>query len=336
MRPTAPAAPAAVGGTLASAGVGAVHEANPRRDMLPVAVVIVAFDSGTALRRTVEAALAERPAELVVLDNASRDGSTAFLGNGSLACRDTELVWVRLEDNVGFAAGCNRGAAHTTSPYLLWLNDDAVLRPGYLATLCAALDARLDAASAVGKIVYHRNGHQYVDSAGLTLVRHALRPQDRGQDELDRGQYDAPHDVFGPTGAAALYRRAAFAAANGFDASLFAYYEDVDLAWRLGRAGWRHLYVPSAVADHRRRGPIGRPVGVEARAFYNRYRVWARNEPLRRFACYAPVALAWEGARLARLGWRRPRFLAHLAYAAVAAVRGPFAGARRPCRTEAS
>lgn len=279
----------------------------------PVAVVVVAYNSGPALRRCVEAALAERPAELVVVDNASTDGSTAFLGDAAPAPGNTELVWVRLEGNVGFAAGCNRGAAHSAAPNLLWLNDDAILRPGYLTTLCAALEARPDAASAIGKVVYTVHDQQRIDSAGIELVRHALRPQDRGQDELDVGQYDAAQDIFGPTGAAALYRRSAFAQAGGFDAELFAYYEDVDLAWRLGHLGWRHLYVPAAVAEHRRRGPVGKPADVEARAFLNRYRIWARNEPWRRFVRYAPAALPWEAARLVRLGWRRPAFLRSLA-----------------------
>jgi GT2 family glycosyltransferase len=92
-----------------------------------------------------------------------------------------------------------------------------------------------------------------------------------------------------------------------FDNALFAYYEDVDLAWRLGRLGWRHLYVPSAVAHHERRGPGSKPRSIAARAFTNRYRVWYKNETFKRFCTYAPVCVPWEIARLARLARRDPK-----------------------------
>lgn len=297
--------PQSVAGAAATAGTGA--------GTLPVAVVVVAYNSGPALRGCVEAALAERPAELVVVDNASTDGCTDFLAELGDRHDGTAIVCRRLLHNEGFAQGCNLGASHSAAPNLLWLNDDAMLRPGYLRTLCAALERRPDAASAIGKVVYLEGGQQRIDSAGIILVRHALRPQDRGQDELDVGQYDVAEDIFGPTGAAALYRRRAFAEAGGFDASLFAYYEDVDLAWRLGARGYTHLYVPNAVVQHRRRGPWGRPPELAARAFVNRYRVWARNEPALRFARYAPVALAWEAARLARMGLRQPALMPRIA-----------------------
>ena len=299
----------------------------PDAPLQPVAVVVVAHNSGPALRHTVARALAERPLELVVVDNGSHDGCTEFLAQpaetahlapspapgaagsaqGSAADAQPRVQRLRLAHNAGFAEGCNRGVAASAAPYVLLLNDDAVLRPGYLRELVAALACDARAASAIGKVVYCRAGAQYVDSAGIALVRHALRPQDVGQDELDRGQHDGGGTIFAPTGAAVLYRRSAYVGAGGLRAELFAYYEDVDLGWRLGRAGWRHLYVPRAVAEHRRRGPAGKPLAIEAKAFVNRYQVWAANEPLRAFCRYAPVALAWESARLLRLAWRRPR-----------------------------
>jgi GT2 family glycosyltransferase len=83
------------------------------------------------------------------------------------------------------------------------------------------------------------------------------RHLDRGAGEPDLGQYDKAEDVFGPSGAAALYRSEALrAAAFGgqyFDEDFFAYREDADLAWRCRLMGWNSIYVPSAVALHRRR-----------------------------------------------------------------------------------
>ena len=73
-------------------------------------------------------------------------------------------------------------------------------------------------------------------------------------------------EAFGPSAAAALYRREALEEVGGLDETLFAYYEDVDLAWQLGNRGWRHLYRPEVVARHERRGPDEKPAAIAARA----------------------------------------------------------------------
>jgi GT2 family glycosyltransferase len=95
-----------------------------------------------------------------------------------------------------------------------------------------------------------------LDSTGIVMTRNQ-RHLDRGAGEPDQGQYETPGEVFGPTGAAALYRYDCLGdvAVDGqfFDEDFFAYREDADLAWRCRLLGWRSLYVPSAVARHRRR-----------------------------------------------------------------------------------
>src|SRR6185437_11883096 len=148
-------------------------------------VVVVAWNSGPALERCLNAALQQSPQEVVVVDNASTDASIARVRELFESVRV-----VRLAENVGFAAGCNLGVAVTHAPYVLFLNDDAELDPGYLSTLLAALEAQPRAASAVGKLVNVRREGRFIDSAGITLVWHALRPDDRGHGEADRGQYD--------------------------------------------------------------------------------------------------------------------------------------------------
>jgi GT2 family glycosyltransferase len=271
-----------------------------RLDEQPVAVVIVAWNSASTIEKCLHAALRERPAEVVVVDNASTDDTVARVA----AFADVDLICE--EENTGFAAGCNRGVAATQSPYVLFLNDDAFLRPGYLAVLVDALQRDRCAASAVGKLVLS-DGR--IDSAGIELRRYALSPLDRGHSEPDRGQYDSDAEVFGPSAAAALYRREAVEEAGGFDEQLFMYYEDVDLAWRLGNRGWRHLFRPAAVGVHDRRGPGDKPISVALRAFLNRYVVFAKNESLLRFSTYAPAAVTREAARVARRVWMLPRLI---------------------------
>jgi len=270
----------------------------------PVAIIIVAWNSGEALRAAIDSALLQRPEELVVVDNHSTDNSVVALRK----IYPTVQV-VSLASNTGFAAACNIGVASTRARHVLFLNDDAVLEPDYVHKLLVALAHRPRAASAVGKLTYQDGEVRRIDSAGLRLDRFALRPTDRGQGEADVGQYDTPSTVFGPTGAAALYRRSALEAAGegGFDAQLFAYYEDVDLAWRLGNLGYCHLYVPEAQATHARRGPFNKPVAIMQRAFVNRYTVWVKNESFWRFLLYMPVALAWEAGRVALMLRRDPK-----------------------------
>lgn len=269
----------------------------------PVAIIIIAWNSGEALRSAIDSALLQCPQEIVVVDNHSTDHSVVPLRK-----LYPQVQVVSLCHNTGFAAACNIGIATTRAEFVLFLNDDAVLGRGYVKHLLRALAEAPRAASAVGKLTYQDGAVRRIDSAGLRLDRYALRPTDIGQGEVDVGQYDNNATVFGPTGAAALYRRSALLAAGdgGFDAALFAYYEDVDLAWRLGNLGYSHLYVPGAQGVHARRGPRNKPVAITQRAFVNRYTVWAKNESWWRFACYAPVALAWEAARIARMALRDP------------------------------
>ena len=268
-----------------------------------MAVVVIAWNSGDALADAVASAWRQNPQEVVVVDNHSTDHSIAGLRH-----RFRGVHVISLAQNVGFAAACNVGIAWTRAPYLFFLNDDAVLAPGHLQILLQALGPDLRAASAQGKLTYQDGGVRRIDSAGLRLDRYALRPTDRGQGERDDGQYDTPARIFGPTGAAALYRRTALDAAGegGFDSRLFAYYEDVDLAWRLGNLGWHHLYEPRALATPARRGPRNKPRAIMERAFVNRYTVWVKNERPVRALWYAPCALMWEAARLARLLRRDP------------------------------
>lgn len=275
-------------------------------------MIVVAWNSAAVLGDCLRSALAQNPAEVVVVDNASTDDTLV-----RWRAVFPEVRFIPMAANVGFAQGCNLGVACTQAPYVLFLNDDAELLPGYLGTLIAAMQARQELASATGKLVCLRQGQRFIDSAGIELGAYALRPLDRGHGEPDHGQYDAPADIFGPSGAAALFRRSALTAlgsAQGepFDARLFAYYEDVDLAWRLNRQGWRHAYIPTAVAHHGRRGPANKPLAISARAFTNRYRVWRKNESWRTFARYAPLAIPWELARLARLGHKNPRLVAKI------------------------
>jgi len=217
--------------------------------MVKVAVNIVTFNSGEDIAACLESLGRQtfRDFRIHVLDNASTDGTI-----NALSRFDLDLI--RSQSNTGFARAHNDLIRSYPAEFVLVLNPDAVLMPEFLERIVGALESRSDAASATGKLL--RFDGKTLDSTGIVMLR-SQRHLDRGADELDRGQFEKPEDVFGPSGAAALYRLKALqdVAIDGqfFDEDFFAYREDADLAWRCRLMGWTSIYVPSAVALHRRR-----------------------------------------------------------------------------------
>lgn len=217
--------------------------------MVKVAVNIVTFNSADDIVACMDSLQQQtfRDFRIHVLDNDSKDNTI-----DRIAGYDLDLV--RSTVNSGFAKAHNDLVRSFPAEYALILNPDAVLRPDFIEKIVNALDARPDAASASGKLL--RLDGRTLDSTGIVWLR-SQRHLDRGADQPDLGQYDKPEDIFGPSGAAALYRVKALhdTAVNGqfFDEDYFAYREDADLAWRCRLMGWTSIYEPTAVALHRRR-----------------------------------------------------------------------------------
>ncbi|HYB53057.1 MAG TPA: glycosyltransferase family 2 protein [Thermoanaerobaculia bacterium] len=225
--------------------------------MTDVSIVLVTHDSAGDLPVSLAAALAQRgvAVETIVVDTASRDGSPDLARRLAPGARV-----IALEENVGFSAAMNVGIDASTSRYVLSLNPDCRLEPDFAAILASRLDARPDVGSASGRILRAEGTDLRptgrLDSAGI-VFRASGRHFDRGSEEPAEGRYLEEEEVAGATGAAGFYRRAALESGRistgFFDADFFLYREDADLAWRLRHLGWKCLYVPAAVACHRRR-----------------------------------------------------------------------------------
>lgn len=288
-----------------------------RAEAVPVSIVIPTWNAEDEIEACLQMARGQNCAEIIVVDNASADMTLQIVAR--VAPQATVIANIV---NNGFAGACNQGYAVATTQAVLFLNSDAQLDEGYSERLWRKLEDDAGAGSAVGKLLYRDGADVRIDSAGIALHRLRLSPEDRGLGEIDAGQYDTEELIFGPSGAAAMYRCSALREVSRdhqspFDEAMFAYYEDVDLAWRLTRAGWHHWYVPSATGWHQRRGPSNKPPEIRARAFVNRYLVWAKNESFLKWAAYSPVALAWECGRLSRIAARSPGDLKLYARAAV-------------------
>ena len=255
------------------------------------AIVIVTHNHADTLPACLAAVerIAPSPARVVLVDNASSDGSAEVPVDWH---SKTPLELIREDTNIGFAAAVNRAIGLTSEPWILVLNPDCALQPDFVQRLFEELSQSRRAAE-VGAItpkLLRSDGPALepgstIDAAGM-LVTPSGRHFDRGAGTLDDGAFDRPAWMFGGTGAAAFYRRealddVAYPGNEIFASTFFAYREDAELAWRLQSRAWRCLYAPLAVGAHRRgfRPEIGR----RGHSAVNRYSV--RNRFLLRWHC---------------------------------------------------
>lgn len=220
-----------------------------------VSVAIVTFNSARYIRQCLEFALCQdyQPLEIVVVDNASTDGTADILG-----LFEQRVRVVRNRDNKGFAGGQNQAIGLCRGDWVLALNPDVRLQPDFISNLVSAGEGDNSVGTVCGKLLSMSDDFEIpktsvIDSTGIFFTPN-LRHFDRGSKEVDHGLYDNAEYVFGATGAAALYRRKMVddVSVDGefFDGDFFAYREDADLAWRAQLLGWKCLYLPEAVAYH--------------------------------------------------------------------------------------
>ncbi|MGH9005029.1 MAG: glycosyltransferase family 2 protein, partial [Acidimicrobiia bacterium] len=221
----------------------------------PWAAVVVNYNAGPALGDCVASALAQNPPpELVVVDNASTDGSV----DGLLRAHPGVRV-VQSGGNLGYARAANLGIAATGAPVVAVLNPDTVLAPGVGRALAGRFAAEVDL-GALGPRLNNPDGSVYPSARRIPTVVDAVghgllffvwpdnpftgRYRETGADPA------RPRDVDWVSGAAIWLRRAALDDIGGWDERYFMYVEDVDLCWRLRSAGARVVVEPSARVRH--------------------------------------------------------------------------------------
>lgn len=182
--------------------------------------------------------------ETIVVDNGSTDGSVNFIRE-----KYPEVKLIKFSKNRGFSAAVNEGIRHSNSKYVALLNNDTECDSKWLAELfktAESADGKIGSFSSKMISFYDRNR---IDGVGISVDKLGGALQ-IGYLESDNGQFDSSFQVFGPVGGAALYRREMLTKIGLFDEDFFAYYEDVDLAWRAKVQGWDSIYVPTAIVYH--------------------------------------------------------------------------------------
>jgi len=244
-----------------------------------VSAIVVAFGADELLRtslRALETALdnIQASTEMLVVLNGVSDNMRR-----ELETRAASVPALRLIEpgrNLGFAGGVAAALEHARGEWIAVFNDDTVVEPDALVELLKAGASSAEVGAVAPKILFTAPGDVInsagieIDDLGVAYERLLGEPSAAGENQVV--------DVFGASGAGALYRRAMLDDVGGFDTSFFAYLEDADLAWRARADGWRALYAPQAIVHHHHSETLGHR---SARKHYlvgrNRVRMLAKN-----------------------------------------------------------
>jgi hypothetical protein len=210
-----------------------------------ITIVIPNFNGMRYLPNCIEALRRDdsAPFALCIVDNGSTDGSGEWIRAN---CPEAQLIAV--PENEGFCKAVNRGIRGAKTPYVILLNNDTRVQPGFAYGLLAALEGEPKAFSVSARMV-DMTHPQFLDGAGDLYCAlgwaFAL-----GKGKTAKDHYLTKQEVFSACGGAAIYRKDVLEAIGGFDELHFAYLEDCDLGYRAQLYGYRNFYTPDAVVYH--------------------------------------------------------------------------------------
>ena len=275
-----------------------------------VSVIIVSYNSADCLPECLDslAPIIASGVEVIVTDNASTDDSCAVVRD-----RYPAVKLIEAGGNLGFAAGCNLGAAQSSGELLVFLNPDTVVEPGWLAGLLQAYEADPAHTGIVMPQIVLYDAPDRLNTCGNALhyLGFCWCPDYR----KPRLAASEPFGVAIASGACFLMPRALFERLSGFDDDYFLYHEDVDLSWRTRLAGFDIICAPASVVRHRYTFSL--PPWKRALLERNRIITCLKNYELRTLVLLAPLALLaetwlWAGETLTGHPLLRPRAYAQV------------------------
>jgi len=218
---------------------------------MKIAVVILNWNGKNFLRKFLPSVIRNSgEAEIIVADNASTDDTIEMLGR-----EFPGVTQIMNKKNFGFAGGYNEALKNIEADYFILLNSDVEVTPGWIMPVIDMMERDVSIAAAQPKILSHADpsSFEYAGAAGGFIDKYGY-PFCRGRIfdsiEKDNGQYDDARRIFWATGACMFVRSSAFREAKGFDETFFAHMEEIDLCWRLQKAGGTIWYCPQSSVNH--------------------------------------------------------------------------------------
>lgn len=227
--------------------------------------------------------------EIIVVDNGSHDGSVELLESAYPHVR-----LIKFATNTGFSVAVNAGIRAASGEFIALLNNDTVVEADWISEMVRVMGECPDIGSTGCKMLAY-DDRKLLDGAGDGYRRGGL-PGRIGHRERDLGQFDQPRYILGACGGAALYRRRMLQDIGLFDEDYFAYLEDVDLGLRAQNAGYKCMYVPSAVIYHLGCGTTGsgyHPLVVRLSS-QNNFNTLIKNIPDGLVLKFLPQMLYWQ------------------------------------------
>ena len=217
-----------------------------------VAVVILNWNGKDLLSRFLPGVVRSQYSnlQLIVGDNASTDGSVAFI-----KANYPQIQVLENDHNYGFAEGYNRVLQRVEADYYVLLNSDVEVPENWIEPVIRAMekDSRIAAAQPKIKWQKDKSMFEYAGAAGGFMDINGF-PFCRGRlfDEVepDQGQYNDHKEIFWASGAAFFIKKEVWKKTSGLDPDLFAHMEEIDLCWRLKNLGYKIIYCPDAEVYH--------------------------------------------------------------------------------------
>lgn len=259
-------------------------------------VLIVNYNGGAYVQGALDSLKRQthRSFEVILLDNASADGSVDGLDTAGLPA----FTMMREGENHGFARGNNLAAAAAKGTWLALLNPDAAARPDWLAEVLAGTQRHPGVTSFACTQLWMPDETK-LDGAGDNYLIFGI-PW-RGGYHRQSTDIPAEGTCFSPCGASAVYHRETFLAAGGFDERLFCFCEDVDLGFRLRLEGGTCVFLPEAVVAHAGGGLSDKVSGFAVRhGTRNRLWVYLKCMPMPLLILTLPGHIALTAAILIR------------------------------------